>query len=104
MENHPFEIFWSGPAKQDFEKIISTIAENAPLRASRFGERMLRAVESLSQSPYRCPPLHEFPSCRYLLLKRYRIVFQIDEREQKVHVVAILFPYQQFDRLRQVQN
>jgi plasmid stabilization system protein ParE len=104
VEDHPFEIDWSEPAKRDFEKIISSIAENAPLRASRFGERLLRAVESLSQSPYRCPLLTEFPICRYLLLKKYCIVFKIEEREQKVHVVAILFPYEQFNLLRHIQN
>lgn len=104
MEDHPFEIFWSEPAKWDFEKIIASIAENAPLRASRFGGQLLRAIESLGRSPYRCPVLNEFPTCRYLLLKKYRIVFRIEERQQKVHVIAILFPYQQLDLLRHARN
>ena len=100
MENYRFKVVWSEPAKQDFEKIISQIAENAPIRAAAFGERMLRAIKTLRWSPFRCPPLYETPVCRYLLFKKYRIAFRIDERKQNVQIIAILFPYQQFDALR----
>ena len=100
MENHQFEIVWSEPAKWDFEKIISQIAESAPLRAAAFGEGLLRKVESLTWSPFRCPPLYETPICRFLLYKKYRIAFYIDERKRAVQIIAILFPYQQFDALR----
>jgi len=100
VEDHQFKIVWSEPAKWDFEKVISQIAENTPLRAAAFGERLLRAIESLEWSPFRCPPLYETPICRYLLIKKYRIVFWIDEPEGIVHIIAILFPYQQFDLLR----
>ncbi len=100
MADHSFEIFWSEPAKEDFEKIIFQIAEDAPLTAGRFGAKMLLAIESLARSPYRCPALFETPACRYLLFKRYRIVFQIDEAERIIAILAILFPYQQFDLIR----
>lgn len=100
MENHPFQIIWGEPAKQDFEKIITQIAEAAPMTAARFGEDMLRAVETLGWSPYRCPNLYETPECRYLLFKNYRIVFKVNERANNIGIVAILFPYQQFDLLR----
>lgn len=100
MENHQFEIAWSEPAKWDFEKIISQIAENAPMTAGKFGEGLLRAVETLKWSPWRCPPLYETPICRYLLFKKYRIAFHVYERKSIVYVIAILFPYQQFDLSR----
>jgi plasmid stabilization system protein ParE len=100
VEDNTFKIVWSEPAKWDFEKIVSQIAENAPMRATRFGEGLLRAVESLRWSPFRCPPLYETPICRYLLFKKYRIAFRIKELEEIVEVIAILFPYQQFDLLR----
>lgn len=76
MEDNKFKIVWSEPAKWDFEKIISQIADNAPVRAAKFGEDMLRAVESLRWSPFRCPSLYETPICRYLLFKKYRIAFR----------------------------
>ena len=100
MEDYQFKIYWSEPAKRDFEKIISPIAENTPLRAAAFGERLLRAVESLAWNPYRCPPFYETPICRFLLVKKYRLVFWIDEPGGVVHLIAILFPYQQFELLR----
>jgi len=92
VEDHPFEIFWSEPAKRDFEKIIASIAENAPLRASRFGARLLRAIESLGRSPYRCPVLNEFPPCRYLLLKKYRIVSKSKNVNEKFTLLQSYFP------------
>jgi plasmid stabilization system protein ParE len=95
-----FKIIWSEPAKQDFEKIITQIAENAPINAARFGEKMLSAINLLHSRPKRFPTLYETPGCRYLLFRKYRVAFRIDEKRRVVYVLAILFPYQQFDFLR----
>lgn len=100
MEDHRFQIVWSQPAKEDFEKIIGQIAEAAPMRAAKFCEDMLRRIEKLDQRPHRCPTLYENPLCRYLLFKKYRVVFQIDAFRKRVYIIAILFPYQQFESLR----
>ena len=100
MENHRFQIVWSQPAKKDFEKTVGQIAEVAPMTAAKFGEDMLRRIARLDERPNRCPTLYETPSCRYLLFKKYRIVFQIDDAFKHVYIIAILFPYQQFSSLR----
>ena len=100
MENHQFKIAWSAPARKDFEKIITQIADSAPVTAARFGEKMLDAIASLRWAPHRFPEMYETPVCRYLLFKKYRVAFKIDEARQIVYVVAILFPYQQLDLLR----
>lgn len=96
MEDHSFEIVWSGPAKWDFEKIIAQTAQAAPMRATTFGEGLLRSIEKLRQRPHRYARLYETQICRYLLFKRYRAVFYIDEIKSIVYIIAILFPYQQF--------
>lgn len=70
------------------------------MRAATFGKGLTNAVASLKWSPFRCPPLFETSVCRSLLFKKYRIAFHLDERKRIVQIVAILFPYQQFDMLR----
>lgn len=72
------------------------------MRAAKFGEDMLRRIERLDQNPYRCATLYETPECRYLLFKKYRIVFKVDEIYKRVHIIAILFPYQQFSLLKTI--
>ena len=84
MEHHQFQIFWSAPAKQDFEKINAQIAENSPLNAARFGEKMLQALDALRWRPKRFPALYETPVCRYLLFKKYRVACK--RGDQKVAV------------------
>ncbi|MEK7727227.1 MAG: type II toxin-antitoxin system RelE/ParE family toxin [candidate division KSB1 bacterium] len=100
MENHSFKIIWAGPAKRDFEKIITQIAQAAPVRAANFGAGLLGAVETLQKRPRRCAHLYETQVCRYLLYQRYRIVFYIDATKSIVYIVALLFPYQQFNLSR----
>jgi hypothetical protein len=51
---------------------------------------------SLRWSPWRCPRTPEDRLSRHLILRKYRIVFEIDEVNHEVWIQAVLFPYQQF--------
>ena len=59
------------------EKIVKLI-QTRPRRMNpdKLNYDMLRAVESLRWSPFRCPSLYETPICRYPLFKKYRIAFR----------------------------
>jgi hypothetical protein len=52
----------------------------------------------------RCPRLFEDPRYRFLLVKKFRVVFRIalDSKTYKpvVWIVAILYPYEQFAQQR----
>jgi plasmid stabilization system protein ParE len=96
MEEDIFEVHWTEPAQEDFDEIVDEIAEDAPVRANKFGNRLLDAAASLRWSPYRCPRAPDEPSCRHLIIKKYRIIFEIDEVNRMVWIRAVMFPYQQY--------
>jgi len=91
-----FEVHWTEPAQEDFDEIFDEIYQDAPLRAEKFGNRLLDAAASLRWSPYRCPRAPDAPHCRHLIIKKYRIIFEIDEANLMVWIRAVMFPYQQY--------
>lgn len=96
MEETLFKVRWTERAKKDYNEIVDEIAENAPSRAEKFGNRLIDAADSLRWSPHRCSRTPEDPTCRHLIFKKYRIVFEIDEDNREVWIQTILFPYQQY--------
>ncbi len=96
MGNARFEVRWTKRAQIDPTNILNHIAADAPKRAIAFAERIEAATESLTWSPVRCSRIKEVPSCRHMIVKKYRLVFEIDEQERVVWINAIVFPYQQF--------
>lgn len=96
MATDLFEVRWTQPAEEDLEKIIDAIAKDAPLRAIAFGRRLEELAGSLCWSPHRCARISEDPTCRHLIFKRYRIIFEIDENDHEVWILAVRFPYQQY--------
>ena len=91
-----FYIRWTRPAHRDLQIIIDEIAEAAPFRAQQFAKRLQEAVSSLTWSPARCSRTREDSACRHLIVRKYRIIFEIDESEKIVWIMRILFPYQIF--------
>ena len=99
-----FKVRWSGVAESRLWKIVAKIGQETPLRAQSFANRILKVSSTLRVSPYRCPLLFEDPSYRFLLIKKFRLVFRIAESsngdEAIVWIVAILYPYEQFTQTR----
>jgi plasmid stabilization system protein ParE len=96
VEADLFKVQWTQPAEDDLDKIIDEIAKDAPLRAVDFGRRLQELAGSLRWSPHRRPRTSDDPTCRHLIYKKYRIIFEIDEDSRIVWIRAIMFPYQQY--------
>jgi len=96
VEHPRFEVRWTRRAQIDLGKIIDEISNEAPRRAIAFGRKIQDASESLQWSPLRCPRIKEDLTCRHIIVKKYRVVFEIDEENRIVWINAILFPYQQY--------
>ena len=95
METDLFKVRWTQPAEDDLDEIIDAIAEDAPIRAVEFGRRLQELAGSLRWSPHRCPRTRNDPTCRHLIYKKYRILFEIDEDNREVWIQEVRFPYQQ---------
>ena len=84
------EVKWSPQAVEDLEGILDYIGKDSPLFAARFAEQILHAVESLQHDPERgrMVPEKDDSSMREIFLKRYRIIYRI--QEYFVEVITII--------------
>jgi len=92
-----YRVSLSTPAENDAYAAFERIREAAPLHAEKWLVRLFMAIDSLQESPARCPVIPEaaelgFPA-RHLLYGKgrgvYRIVFHIREEERHVRVLRI---------------
>lgn len=87
----------SAPAEADAYAAFERIREAAPMHAEKWLVRLFAAIDSLNESPARCPVIPEaaelgFPAHHLLYGKRrgvYRIIFDIREEERHVRVLRI---------------
>ena len=92
-----YRVSLSTPAENDAYAAFERIREAAPLHTEKWLVRLFMAIDSLQESPARCPVIPEaaelgFPA-RHLLYGKgrgvYRIVFHIREEERHVRVLRI---------------
>jgi addiction module RelE/StbE family toxin len=83
-------ITWAEPAWEDLESAANYIKRDSPSYAAAFVQEVRLAVESLSEFAERGQVVPEFrdPTIRELLVRPYRIVYQIAPDD--VHIVAIV--------------
>ncbi len=91
-------ITWSGPAIRDVERITEFIALDAPMRASLFARKIIRAVELLSQFPNigRIIPGKDDPQYRELIFGNYRIMYHIVHNDE-IEILSVYHSARQFD-------
>lgn len=92
MSEPPFQVHWAEEAVQDLEEIVSYVAAGSPVNARNLLAKLWRRAESLDTSPMRgrvVPELARFGirSWRELVVKPYRILYRVAEKE--VYVLAV---------------
>ena len=86
------EIRISEKTKRQLRNIYNYYSENSIQYAEHFLEDFYKKIESLIEFPkmYSIIPQLEKHDIRTLLFRNYRILYQIDEDEELIKVVAIL--------------
>jgi addiction module RelE/StbE family toxin len=80
------EIEWSSKAENDLNEIIDYIAQDSLEYALSFYEQVREKVENLIQFPRmgRIVPELDEPNIRELILRNYRIIYRILEKEVQI--------------------
>jgi len=80
------EIEWSSKAENDLNEIIDYIAQDSLEYALSFYEQVREKVENLIQFPRmgRIVPELDEPNIRELILRNYRIIYRILEKEIQI--------------------
>jgi toxin ParE1/3/4 len=86
-----FKVIWSESATNDLRQIVQFIARDNRAAAVKLAKRILQHVETASELPWanRIVPEKGDPSIREALLKPYRIIYTVQERQNAVQVLRI---------------
>ena len=92
MSDPRFQVLWAEEAIQDLEAIVGYIAADNPVNAKNLLTKLRGRAASLDTSPMRgrvVPELARFGirSWRELVVKPYRIIYRVAEKE--VYVLAV---------------
>lgn len=84
------EVKWTNAAWNDLEEVANYIAKDSPYYAATFVREVRDKARSLNRMAERCRVVPEFnaPNIRELLIKRYRLIYQITE--QNVYIVGFI--------------
>ncbi len=84
------EIEWSSIAQNDLNRIIDYIAQDSLEYALLFYEQVREKVENLTQFPKmeRKVPVLDDPNIRELILRNYRVIYQI--LGEKIQIVRLI--------------
>ena len=86
-----FPIIWSDTAVEDLKEIVNYISLNNPHAAARLADRILAHIEAASALPLsnRAVPEIADDSIREAILKPYRIIYQVDNDRNIIHILRI---------------
>ncbi len=86
-----FRIIWTETAAEDLRGIVEFIAFDNSDAARRLADAMLARIENLSQFPMagRIVPEKADPTIREVILSPYRIIYQVEQEHEAVHVTRI---------------
>lgn len=84
-----YQIVLSTSARKDIREIVRYISTDAPQRALAFGQYLISKTKMLAQNPGtgRVVPEFDDPEIREIIVKKYRVIYQVDHALQKVKVV-----------------
>jgi len=82
-------LIWTENAIDDFERLIEYIAQDAPLAARRFAQKMISRIELLQQHPNLGGYVAEDDTRTYreVLQGNYRVIYRSEKND--VYLVAI---------------
>jgi toxin ParE1/3/4 len=87
------KIEWSPRAERDVTQLRDYIGQDSPFYARQFIERLVVAVERLTEMPYsgrKVPEAGDRDTIRELIFQGYRIIYRIQDTEQRVQVVTVI--------------
>jgi toxin ParE1/3/4 len=86
-----FKIIWSKQARDDLQAIVLFIAQDNPVVAESFGYQLISKVDVLARFPQigRVVPEENDETIRELVLRPYRIVYEVFEEREFVAIVRI---------------
>jgi toxin ParE1/3/4 len=75
------EVIWTTSARNELDDIVAYIAKDAPLSALTFLEEVLDTADSLAtlSERGRIVPEYQNPVVRELFIKRYRLLYEIQD-------------------------
>lgn len=81
------DVLWTYRARGRLQEVYRRIAEDQPINAERFIERLIERGESLAEQPFRgrVVPEYESSTIREVFEGEYRIIYHI-----QAHTVTIL--------------
>ena len=85
------KIIWSLQARDDLREVVSFIAADNPAVAETLGYRLMSKVDMLANFPLlgRAVPEENDENIRELILRPYRIIYQVLPTQQLVAVARI---------------
>jgi len=84
-------IVWSQQAVEDLRQIVQFIALDDAVAAASLAGRILTHIERAAELPFsnRSVPEKAEESIREIIMRPYRIIYQVDGRRDAVHIVRI---------------
>lgn len=85
------QIIWSEQARDDLQAIVLFIAQDNPPVAEEFGYRLMSKVDVLAEFPLlgRIVPEEDDETVRELILRPYRIIYQVRADGRDIAIVRI---------------
>jgi plasmid stabilization system protein ParE len=86
-----YQIIWSQTAVDDLRQIVEFIAQDDAGAAAHLADHILRRIERTAELPLsnRVVPEKTEESIREIILRPYRIVYQIDSLRQAIRILRI---------------
>jgi toxin ParE1/3/4 len=86
-----FQIIWSHSAVEDLKGIVQYIAMDDPDAAAKLADRIIQRIETASKLPFsnRVVPEKAEEPIREVILKPYRLIYQVDSNRSVLHVLRI---------------
>lgn len=86
-----FKIIWALQAHEDLRDIVRFIAQNNPTAAESIGYQIISRIDSLPQFPLlgRVVPEIGNQTIREIVLRPYRIIYQISEAKSTLAIIRI---------------
>ena len=97
MDEEQREVIWTTSARNEFDDIVAHIAKDAPLSALAFLEEVLACADTLVTLARRgrIVPELQNPRIRELFIKRYRLLYEIDDCA--VYVLGLIHGAREFN-------
>jgi len=86
-----YQIVWSQTAVEDLKQIVQFIALDDAAAAADLADRILNRIERAAEFPLsnRAVPEKAEESIREVILRPYRIIYQVDDQRNAIHILRI---------------